>query len=489
MSPPASASDSVRVRFAPSPTGMFHVGSARSALFNWLFARQHGGVFILRIEDTDEARNQPEWTEGIQSAMKWLGLDWDEGPYFQSAQASRHSAAAAALYTAGAAYYCDCTTEARDERARARGGPPGYDGFCRDRGLPAGPGRALRFRVPPGRTVVHDVIRGDPEYDNATIEDFVILKSNGGAVFYLANTVDDLDMGITHVIRGDEHLPNTPKYLLLWEALMAVEGVTQPPPVFAHLPVLVNEQRKKLSKRRDKVALESFRDEGYLADAMRNYLCLLGWSPGDDREMLTLDEMIAEFSLEEVNNSPAFFDVKKLTAFNERYIKAMDLDAFIGACEPFLARGPWEPADFDAAVFARIAEAVKERTKRLAEVPSWVDFLFLAEAPLDPDSWTKGVANVAAAPAILDDAIAGYAAASWDAATLHALTEEIAERHQLKLAKAQPPIRVAVTGRTVGPPLFESLEVLGRSRTLDRLRAARMRLGGEGGEGGEGGNT
>ena len=364
----------------------------------------------------------------------------------------------------------------RDERARARGGPPGYDGFCRDRGLSAGPGRALRFRVPLGRTVVHDIIRGEPEYDNATIEDFVIQKSNGGAVFYLANTVDDLDMSISHVIRGDEHLPNTPKYLLLWQALMTVEGKGQAPPVFAHLPVLVNEQRKKLSKRRDKVALESFRDEGYLADAMRNYLCLLGWSPGDDREMLTVGEMLAEFSLEQVNNSPAFFDVKKLTAFNERYIKAMSLEAFIAACEPFLAGGPWAPADFDPVVFARIAGPVKERTKRLAEVPGWVDFLFLAEPPLDEEAWTKGVVNVGDAAAILDDAVATYEQAPWEAAALHALTEEIAQRHHLKLAKAQPPIRVAVTGRTVGPPLFESLEVLGRPRTLDRLHAARARL-------------
>jgi glutamyl-tRNA synthetase len=466
-------SSPVRVRFAPSPTGLFHVGSARSALFNWLFVRQRAGVFVLRIEDTDEARNRPEWTDGILSAMTWLGLDWDEGPYFQSERAPRHAEAGAKLLAGGHAYYCDCTAEARDARARARGGAPGYDGYCRDRGLEAAPGRAVRFRVPEGRTVVHDVIRGEVQVDNATIEDFVIQKGNGGAIFYLANTVDDLDMAITHVIRGEEHLPNTPKGLLLWAALGG--GL---PPTYAHLPLLVNEQRKKLSKRRDKVALESYRDEGYLADAMRNYLCLLGWSPGDDRELLGVDEMIAEFRLEEVNNSPAFFDIKKLTAFNERYIQAMDLDTFVVACQPFLARAPWRPADFDGDVFARMALPVKERTKTLADVPGMVDFLFLPSAPIDPASWEKGVAKVAAAPDILDEALAAYAECPWDAQTLHDRLQEAGERHGLALGKAQAPIRVAVTGRTVGPPLFESLEVLGRERTLVRLAAARSRLGG-----------
>jgi len=452
---------------------MFHVGSARSALFNWLFARQHAGVFILRIEDTDEARNRPEWTDGILSAMRWLGLDWDEGPYFQSERAERHREMAERLFSLGLAYYCDCTVEEREARAKERGGPPGYDGFCRDRGLDPGEGRALRFRTPDeGVTIVHDVIRGDVEFPNASIEDFVILKSNGGAIFHLANAVDDLDMAVSHVIRGEEHLSNTPKALLLWAALGGPE-----PPVFAHLPVLVNEQRKKLSKRRDKVALESYRDEGYLMEAMRNYLCLLGWAPGGDREMLTLDEMIAEFRLEDVNNSPAFFDLKKLTAFNQRYLQAMDDRSFLEACGPFLDRGPWKPEDFELPVFARLAPLVKERIRTLGEVPDWVDFVFLPEPPVDPASWEKGVVRVAPAPAILDDAIAAYATADWTAVALHDVTLAIGERHGLALGKAQAPIRVAVTGKTVGLPLFESLEVLGRDRTLARLSAARSRLG------------
>jgi glutamyl-tRNA synthetase len=441
---------------------MFHVGSARSALFNWLFARQQGGTFILRIEDTDEARNRPEWTEGILSAMTWLGVGWDEGPYFQSVRAPRHAEAAAELLAGGHAYYCDCTPEARDARAKARGGPPGYDGHCRDRGLDAAPGRALRFRVPEGHTIVHDVIRGDVEVGNATIEDFVILKGNGGAIFHLANTVDDLDMAITHVIRGEEHLPNAPKGLLLWAALGG-----GPPPTYAHLPLLVNDQRKKLSKRRDKVALESYRAEGVLADAMRNYLCLLGWSPGGDRELLTVDEMIAEFRLEDVNNSPAFFDIKKLTSFNERYIQAMTEEDFVRACAAHFGRD-----------FRRMVPLLKERTKTLSDVAVMVDFVFLPEPTFDPVSWEKGVLKVAAAADLLSEARAAYAECAWDAPTLHDLTQGLGERHGLALGKAQAPIRVAVTGRTVGPPLFESLEVVGRERTLARLDAARRRLDG-----------
>ncbi|HEY8471589.1 MAG TPA: glutamate--tRNA ligase, partial [Natronosporangium sp.] len=267
----------VRVRFAPSPTGMFHVGSARVALQNWVFAKQRGGTLVLRIEDTDASRNRPEWTDGIISALAWLGIGPDEyeGPYYQSSYTKEHRAAAEQLAAAGKAYYCDCTREA----IQARGSERGYDGYCRDRGLGPGEGRALRFRTPDqGETKVVDLIRGEPTFDNALLEDFVIARGDGSALFLLANVVDDASMGITHVIRGEDHLANTPKQQLLWQAL----GLT--PPTWAHLPLIVNERRQKLSKRRDKVALESYRDEGYLADAMRNYLMLLGWAPSGDRE-------------------------------------------------------------------------------------------------------------------------------------------------------------------------------------------------------------
>ncbi|HUE59434.1 MAG TPA: glutamate--tRNA ligase, partial [Acidimicrobiales bacterium] len=297
--------DAPRVRIAPSPTGYFHVGTARTALFNWLFARQTGGTFVLRIEDTDTARNREEHVEGIQSAMRWLGLDWDEGPYFQSERGVLYAGAIEKLLAAGAAYACDCTPDQVAARAKDRGGPPGYDGHCRDRGLEPGPGRLIRFRTPDtGQTSFDDLVRGRVTVDNAVIEDFGIRKSNGGPLFILANVVDDADMRITHVVRGEDHVSNTSKYILLWAALGYGEL-----PTFAHLPLLYNDARKKLSKRRDKVAVEDYRDEGYLPEAMRNYLALLGWAPKDDREIITIEEMVAEFRLEDVKSAGAIFDV------------------------------------------------------------------------------------------------------------------------------------------------------------------------------------
>jgi glutamyl-tRNA synthetase len=348
---------------------MFHVGGARSALQNWIYAKQHGGVFVLRVEDTDVARNRPEWTEGILSALDWIGIQRGtyEGPYFQSANAQEHRAAAAKLYAAGRAYYCDCTREA--VQARTGSQYQGYDGFCRDRGLGPGEGRALRFRTPDeGETVVVDLIRGEPTFDNKLIEDFVIARGDGSPVFLLANVVDDMTMGITHVIRAEEHLPNTPKQQLLWEAL----GVK--PPIWAHVPVVVNEKRQKLSKRRDKVALEAYRDEGYLAAAMRNYLMLLGWAPSGDREIVPWSVIESEFRLEEVNPSPAFFDEKKLRAFNGEYIRALPVEEFVMACEPWLtgtetiAPPPWRPEEFDRNAFAAVAPLAQTRIAVLSEI-------------------------------------------------------------------------------------------------------------------------
>ena len=302
---------------APSPTGYFHVGSARTALFNWLFARQQGGTFILRIEDTDAQRNRAEHAEGIERAMLWLGLDWDEGPYFQSDRGELYETAIEHLLAKDLVYACDCNPEQVAARNNASGRPPVYDGYCRDRGLEPTFGRLLRFRTPDsGTTSWHDIIRGEVVYENASIEDFSVRKSNGQPLFILANVVDDGDMAISHVIRGEDHVPNTPKYLLLWEALEL-----GPRPLFAHLPLLVNESRQKLSKRRDKVALEDYRDEGYLPEAMFNYLALLGWSPRSDREILSKQELIDEFRLENVKSSPAFFDEQKLASVNATYLR------------------------------------------------------------------------------------------------------------------------------------------------------------------------
>lgn len=467
------ASGSVRVRFAPSPTGMLHVGGARSALFNWVLARQLGGVFVLRIEDTDASRNRPEWTEGILRALAWLGIDSSsdtfEGPYFQSGRAERHQEAARQLIAAGLGYYCGCSRE--DVVARTGDAHRGYDGYCRDLGLPAGDGRALRFRTPDeGVTVVVDLIRGKPEFPNAAIEDFVIARSDGSVTFLLANAVDDSDMRITHVIRGEEHLPNAPKQQLMWEALGAQ------PPLWAHVPVIVNEKRQKLSKRRDKVALEDFQAEGYLAAAMKNYLMLLGWSPGSDREIVPWEEIEASFRLEQVTVSPAFFDQQKLRAFNGEYIRALGSDEFIEACRPWLTppAAPWAPEDFDERRFAAVAGLAQTRVSLLPEITALVDFLFLPAPIYDEGSWDKAMKPPAGE--ILSDTLAAYRSVQWEAEELKNALTEVGGRHGLKLGKAQASVRVAVTGRSVGLPLFESLELLGREPTLTRIDAALTRL-------------
>ena len=460
---------------------MFHVGGARSALQNWIYAKQHEGVFVLRIEDTDAARNRPEWTDGIISALEWIGISAEsyEGPLFQSAYVETQIAASARLYDEGRAYYCDCTRDA--VQARTGNQYSGYDGFCRDRGLTPGDGRALRFRTPDeGQTVVVDLIRGEPTFENALLEDFVIARGDGSPVFLLANVVDDISMGITHVIRAEEHLPNTPKQQLIWEALRVT------PPIWAHVPVVVNEKRQKLSKRRDKVALEQYRDEGYLADTMRNYLMLLGWAPSGDREIVPWSVIEDEFRLEDVNKSSAFFDEKKLRAFNGEYIRALGPDEFIEACQPWLTgvrafalstveAPPWPASAYDPKVFAAVAPLAQTRIGVLAEIVANVDFLFLDEPPDDEASWTKTMKD--GADEMLAAVIDAFGRlASWDAETLKTTVEEVGAARGLKLGKAQAPVRVAVTGRTVGLPLFESLELIGRDRTVARLTAARTRI-------------
>jgi glutamyl-tRNA synthetase len=466
-------SDSPRYRFAPSPTGFFHVGGARTALYNWALTLRTGGTFVLRIEDTDESRNSPEWTQGIIDALAWLGIDSShpqfEGPYFQSQNADLHVKAAYRLYEQGNAYWCDLTGEQIQERAKASG-KQGYDGYSRDRGLGPGPGRVLRFRVPEGATVVNDLVRGRVEFANDTIEDFVLLRGNGTPMFLLANVVDDIEMNITTVVRAEEHLPNTPKQQLIWDAL----GVT--PPVWAHVPVLVNEQRKKLSKRRDKVALEQYRSEGILPDAMVNYLMTLGWAPAGDEEIVPWQRIVDEFRLEDVNHSPAFFDIKKLNAFNGDYIRAMSLDAFIDACQPFFADAPWPTQRFNADVFKKMAPLLQTRVVTLSEVPAMVDFMFIENPVIDEDAWAKTMSSDFAAD-VLRDFAASVETCEWNHDSLKALLEAWTDSRGLKLGKTQAPIRVAITGRTVGPPLFESIEVLGRDETVRRLHAAVRQLG------------
>ncbi len=464
-----------RYRFAPSPTGYFHVGGARTALYNWILALQNDGVFVLRIEDTDESRNEPQWTQGIIDALAWIGIDGTdthfEGPYFQSAYAANQVAAAEKLFASGHAYYCDLTSEQIQDRAKIAG-RPGYDGFSRDRGLTAGAGRSLRFRVPPGITVVQDEVRGAVEFDNTTIEDFVLLRGNGKPVFVLANVVDDITMNITHVVRAEEHLPNTPKQQMIWAAL----GAT--PPSWAHVPLLVNEQRKKLSKRRDKVALEQYRDEGVVAEAMVNYLMTLGWAPTGDTEIVDFAMIVKDFKLSSVNHSSAFFDIKKLNAFNGEYLRQMPAEAFLAACEPWLTsdKAPWPADRFDRGVFLRIAPHVQTRVAVLSEVPAMVDFLFLADVVIDAAAFDKAFLAEWARP--LTRSIRDcFVDVEWNHGALKIAVEAIGAASDVKLGKLQAPLRVATTGRSVGPPLFESLEVLGRNETLRRIDAALTRAG------------
>ena len=450
-----------RLRIAPSPTGLFHVGTARTALFNWFEARRTDGAFVLRIEDTDRDRNLTEAIDGIRRSMEWLGLDWDEGPFLQSERRDRHVEAALALADAGLAYWSDPMPPAPD------GKPERYDGRDRDRGLEAAPGRALRFRAPEaGSTTVIDLIRGEPTFPNDVIEDFGLLKGTGDPLFLLANVVDDLDMAITHVVRGEDHLSNTPKHQLLWAAI----APDRPLPVYAHLPLIVNEKRQKLSKRRDKVALEQYRDEGYLPEVLGNFLALLGWSPPDGRERFRIDEVVKEFSLADVVPSSAFFDSKKLDAFNGDAIRALDVDDLAERVRPFL--GDWDPDR----VKPLLAE-VQTRIVRLDGVAPMVDFLYLDEPAWDDASWDKAVRHTAGATALLLGAVAdGWVECPWDADAVKAVVVDAGAAAGLNLKKAQAPVRVAVTGRAVGPPLFESVVVLGRDEAVRRVTAALERV-------------
>lgn len=456
-----------RLRFAPSPTGYFHVGGARTALYNWLFAKAHGGVFILRIDDTDEARNRAEWTEGIQNALEWLDISFDEGPYFQSDRKARYNEVALELYETSNAYYCNCTREEIDSRAKDRGGKPGYDGYCRDRGLGPAEGRALRFRVPyEGITKVVDLVRGEVEFDNTSIDDFILVKGNGAALYVLANFADDVDMSISHVVRAEEHLPTTPKAVLLYGALGLI------PPLFAHLPVLVNEKRQKLSKRRDRVAVEDYRDMGFLPEAMCNYLALLGWSPGDNREFMSREEMTELFEFSRVGHSPSFFDVVKMTHFNKHYIGEMNIDDFVGHAEKFLSKMPWwNGSEEQSTKLSKIAPLVKERIALLSEVPTMVGFLFQAPdySVEDARGFDQGSLEILARASSCYESLA-----TWRGEVLEEATRALSSDLGSSLRKIQAPIRLAITGSKIGPPLFESLELLGRDETLVRLSSAQQ---------------
>lgn len=428
---------SIRLRFAPAPTGSLHLGSARTALFNWLVARGSGGELILRVEDTNAELSKPELIDNIYRSLDWLEIDFDGEPVRQSQRADLYDDAVEQWISAGVAY--------EDEGA-------------------------IRFRVPQdGTTSWDDQIRGPVVFENQHIEDFVVRRADGTATFFTANAVDDLDLGITHVVRGEDLVNVTPKVILLREAL----GESAPLK-FAHLPLIINEQRKKLSKRRDDVALEAYRERGILPTAMVNYLALLGWGPKDDVEVRPISEIIEMFDIADVNPSAAMFDVKKLEAINGEYIRALSPEEFGKSIAPWLEEEDWA-GNVDDEVLRQVAPLVQERTRVLSEAPKQLDFFFWDNQEMDSDAWQK-VMLKDSARSILEAARSVLADVEWNVEALHEAVRKIAESHELKLGKAQAPIRVAITGRTVGPPLFESMYFLGREVVVERLGNALQKL-------------
>jgi glutamyl-tRNA synthetase len=471
-----------RVRFAPSPTGFLHVGGARTALFNWLYARRHGGVFVLRIEDTDLERSSADMVTGILNGLRWLGLDWDEGPetggphapYFQTDRLHRHREAAARLVDEGRAYYCFCSPERlREERAKAeaRGEAWQYDGACRSLDaarvaqlVGEGAPKAIRFKVPPGRTAFDDAVHGRIEFDSASIDDFVIVRSDGNPIYHLSVVVDDVDMGITLVIRGDDHISNTPKHVLLFTALRA------PVPRFAHVPLILGADKKRLSKRHGATSVDEYRIQGYLPAALVNFLALLGWSPGDDRELMSKAELIESFALEGISGGDAVFNTEKLDWMNGQYIGRLSTAELALAVRPLLGAAGLaaHPMVADAPTFERLLELLRPRARRLT------DFIEQA-APLlnDPAEYEPAADKHLSVPGLADhlDALAGALrnVEPFTENTAEGALRAVAAARNVKAGALIHATRVAVTGRTASPGLFEVLVLIGRERTLARL--------------------
>jgi len=470
----------IRLRFSPAPTGFLHIGSAHTALFNWLQARHTGGTFILRIEDTDVARSTDESIDQIQHVLRWLGLDWDEGPYLQSQRFDGYLAAAQRLLDAGAAYECFCTeTEVRErnEEAMREGRAPGYDGRCRDltpeqraAARADGKPRSVRFRTPDeGRSMFVDLVRGEVSVDWSTISDFVIVRSNGTPVFFLANAVDDVDMEITHVLRGEDLLDSTHRVLALRHALGHDDQ-----PVYAHLPLILAPGGAKLSKRHGAVSVEEYRDAGYLPHALVNYLALLGWGPEDGREVLTIDELIAEYDVSRVNASPASFDAKKLEWMNGEHIRRLPINELVAAVLPF-ARARYGDR-LDIRDFERAVELAQERATTLVQIAEQAAFLFVPDDELVYDQKSlEELKTTERANDVLDAVIDFLAIREWSDRI--ELQEPIAALG-LKPGKVMGLVYTAVEGASSGLPLFESIGLLGKDRTLRRLRAARSLLAG-----------
>ena len=459
----------VRVRFAPSPTGFLHIGGVRTALFNWLFARQQKGVFILRIEDTDQSRSTDESIHAIIEGMKWVGLDWDEGPYRQTERMDIYRRHALELLDKGHAYWCVCKAEeleARRKEAEAKGLSPRYDGRCRNMGI-TNPSNdaALRFKAPQeGQIVVDDLIKGTITFDNSAADDLIILRSNGYPTYNFSVVVDDALMRISHVVRGDDHLTNTPRQVPIFQAL----GF--PVPRFGHLPMILGSDKARLSKRHGATSVMAYKDMGYLPDAMVNYLVRLGWSHGD-QEIFTRQELIEKFSWKHVQSSAAVFNPDKLLWINAEYIKASPPSDVADALVPLLAAAGLQ--DQVKAVskewLAQLVVLVKERAKTLLEMVEWVRPYFGESITLEEEAakkfLTPAVAPVLAKLLARFESLPGFSKQAWEE-----VFKKFVEEEGIKMGQIAQPVRVALTGRTASPGLFEVMEVLGRDRTLLRLR-------------------
>lgn len=470
----------IRVRFAPSPTGYLHVGGARTALFNWLFARHNGGVFILRVEDTDIDRSKPELVEAVIEGMRWLELNWDEGPFFQSQRIDLYRATAERLLASGHAYRCFCSPEELEQRRQAgdkSGKPWKYDGRCRklspnEIAARKSQPHAVRFRVPEsGETSFDDTVFGRVSVTHEEIEDFVLLRSDALPTYHLGVVADDLDMGITHIIRGADHLPNTPKQILLYRAL------GQQPPVFAHVPLILGSDRTRLSKRHGATSVVSYRDEGFLPEALRNFLALLGWSPGDDTEVMRTDELIRRFSLEQVSRTNAAFDRAKLEWFNAEYLRSEPLKKILPHVEAELRRtnlwrDDWADPEGSGGRdwFARAVDLLRPRARLLTDFSSWGRAFFSDDFDYAPEAVKKFLHDDRLAELLPQVRAALSELSNWSHDDIERAVRGVAERAGVKAGLLINASRVALTGQAVAPPLFTTMELLGRETVVARLQ-------------------
>nr|WP_026927004.1 glutamate--tRNA ligase [Granulicoccus phenolivorans] len=489
------APEQVRVRFPPSPTGNLHVGNVRSALFNWAFARHYGGTFVLRIEDTDAARSTEESYRGVLDALRWLGLTWDEGPevggpyapYLQSQRTEIYREVAGKLLAGGHAYECFCTREEQDARAEARGkGEVGYDGFCRD--LTAeqiaefraqGRTPVLRMRMPDEPITFEDLVRGKVTFTPDNVPDYVIVRGNGDPLYTLVNPLDDALMGITHVLRGEDLLSSTPRQIVMYRALAALGAGSGRTPRFGHLPIVMGEGNRRLSKRDKGAGLAEYRELGYLPEGLLNYLALLGWSIADDRDVFSLSEMVEAFDVRRVAANPAKFDPKKCLAINAAHIRALPVADLAEQLVPYMVAAGLVQDPPDAQERARLLAAtplIQERLNVLSEAPDKLRFLFVADDAIEIEEKARlkpeEVPLLAAARTALADV------ADWDHAEIEqALRTTLIDGLGLKPKHAFGPVRTAITGSKVSPPLFESMEILGRESSLRRIDRALASVG------------